>query len=349
MITILTPTYNRASLLPRLYASLCRQTCQDFEWIVVDDGSTDNTPQLFSAEEGPVPILKQCSIHLSAIGTLPEVGHRGLPCTDCLEEMRRGHFPQEGTAPAPALTYIRKPNGGKHTAVNLGVQYANGELTLILDSDDELPPDSVEIIAEEWRQVRDNPMMAGVAGLDVDRHELTVIGSGLPKASVDCNAMEIRYRWKVTGDLKEVFRTSVLRAFPFPETAGERFCPEQLVWFRIAQQYQLHYFNRPVYIADYQTDGLSAGITRARMGSPRGAMLTYTELTAYRVPVLVKFKAAVNYWRFWYCRRADTVIPPIAWWWHGLRPLGWLMHRHDVSTSAGRPPWGTLQAMLQPM
>ena len=42
-LTIFTPTYNRAYILPRLYESLCKQTCQDFEWLVVDDGSTDNT------------------------------------------------------------------------------------------------------------------------------------------------------------------------------------------------------------------------------------------------------------------------------------------------------------------
>ena len=43
MLTIFTPTYNRAYILPKLYDSLCRQTSQDFEWIIVDDGSTDNT------------------------------------------------------------------------------------------------------------------------------------------------------------------------------------------------------------------------------------------------------------------------------------------------------------------
>lgn len=46
LITILTATYNRAHLLPDLYQSLCRQTCEDFEWIIVDDGSTDNTKTL---------------------------------------------------------------------------------------------------------------------------------------------------------------------------------------------------------------------------------------------------------------------------------------------------------------
>lgn len=46
MITILTPTYNRANTLPRLFDSLCKQTCFDFEWLIVDDGSTDNTSDI---------------------------------------------------------------------------------------------------------------------------------------------------------------------------------------------------------------------------------------------------------------------------------------------------------------
>lgn len=46
MITIMTPTYNRAYVLPRLYDSLCQQTRRDFEWLVIDDGSTDGTAEL---------------------------------------------------------------------------------------------------------------------------------------------------------------------------------------------------------------------------------------------------------------------------------------------------------------
>ena len=52
MITIFTPAYNRADLLPRLYQSLCRQTKKDFEWLVVDDGSTDNTEEVCKAFTG---------------------------------------------------------------------------------------------------------------------------------------------------------------------------------------------------------------------------------------------------------------------------------------------------------
>ncbi len=46
LLTIFTPTYNRAHTLPRLYDSLCRQTCKNFRWLVIDDGSTDNTEDL---------------------------------------------------------------------------------------------------------------------------------------------------------------------------------------------------------------------------------------------------------------------------------------------------------------
>ena len=43
LFTVLTPSYNRADTLGRVYASLCGQSFQDFEWLIVDDGSTDNT------------------------------------------------------------------------------------------------------------------------------------------------------------------------------------------------------------------------------------------------------------------------------------------------------------------
>lgn len=46
LLTVFTPAYNRAHTLPRTYESLCRQDCKDFVWLVVDDGSSDNTAAL---------------------------------------------------------------------------------------------------------------------------------------------------------------------------------------------------------------------------------------------------------------------------------------------------------------
>lgn len=285
-ITILTPTYNRASLLPRLFDSLLRQTNKDFEWIVVDDGSTDDTREVVAN----------------------------------LKEKCGGAFP---------MGYVYKANGGKHMAINIGAERARGELLFIADSDDLLTDDALETVANSWHDISDDKSFAGIAGLDITMDTREVIGSGLSQEHIDCNAIDIRYRHHVTGDMKEVFRTEVLREFPFPEFAGERFCPEQLVWFRMARRYRLRYINKPIYIADYQPDGITAGITRARMRNPSASMLTYAELTECPVPFLVKVKAAINFWRFWHCRTATSVVPRVALRWHWLRPLGWMMHVRD--------------------
>ena len=58
-VTVFTPTYNRAYILGDLYHSLQRQTCMDFEWLIVDDGSADDTKALVTSwqgEENPFPI-----------------------------------------------------------------------------------------------------------------------------------------------------------------------------------------------------------------------------------------------------------------------------------------------------
>ena len=48
LLTVFTPAYNRAHTIGRTYESLCRQTCKDFVWLIVDDGSTDDTRLLVS-------------------------------------------------------------------------------------------------------------------------------------------------------------------------------------------------------------------------------------------------------------------------------------------------------------
>ena len=63
-LSIITPTYNRAEYLPRCYESLQKQTSCDFEWIIVDDGSTDNTAEVvssFSSTRFPITIIKKAN------------------------------------------------------------------------------------------------------------------------------------------------------------------------------------------------------------------------------------------------------------------------------------------------
>jgi len=57
--TVLTPTFNRAHTLPRVYQSLTEQSFQGFEWLIIDDGSTDGTAELVRQwqQEASFPIV----------------------------------------------------------------------------------------------------------------------------------------------------------------------------------------------------------------------------------------------------------------------------------------------------
>ena len=48
LLTILTPTFNRSELLLCAYKCLCEQGYHDFEWLIIDDGSTDDTEKVFA-------------------------------------------------------------------------------------------------------------------------------------------------------------------------------------------------------------------------------------------------------------------------------------------------------------
>ena len=284
MITVLTPTYNRASLLINLYQSLIKQDFDDFEWVIVDDGSIDAT-------------------------------------TDIVDQ-----FIQERQI---VIIYIKQANGGKHRALNRGVKEAKGELVLIVDSDDSLPINSLSIIYSHYLDIKDNSSIGGVCGL-MAHHDGTIIGERKISSSMNLSSIEMRYKYGFVGDVCEVFKTDVLREFPFPEIENEKFCPEALVWNRIATKYKLHYFNEVIYYRDYLDDGLTSKIVRIRMNSPIASMICYAELNQLDIPFKDKFKAAINYWRFRLCYNGSGSYPKLFGLWNAIAPLGWLIHLNDI-------------------
>ena len=75
MITVLTPSYNRAYILPKLYESLKNQTSKDFEWIIIDDGSSDETENLVNKWIGKKELFRISYIKQENGGK-----HRALNC-----------------------------------------------------------------------------------------------------------------------------------------------------------------------------------------------------------------------------------------------------------------------------
>ena len=286
MITIFTPTYNRAYSLPGLYQSLCNQTSKNFEWLIVDDGSSDNT-----------------------------------------EDLIKGYISEN----IISIRYLKQGNGGKHRAINNGVRHAKGDLFFIVDSDDYLTSDAVQWIESEYHDIKSNSKYAGLSGIMTDKNGRKA-GGGEFFETMNCNAIDIRNKYHITGDLSEVFKTSVLKEIPFPEIEGEKFCPEALVWNRIATKYILRYVYKGIYVCEYLPDGLTAKIVKIRMDSPVASCIYYSEYIQANVPLTEKIKTGINYWRFYFCKSPHQK-PGISFKWIFTLPFGWLMHLKDLYTT----------------
>lgn len=246
MITVFTPTYNRAYTLVDLYESLLHQTCFDFEWLIVDDGSTDETEEFVK------------------------------------EWLDNGKF---------AVRYFKKLNGGKPSAINYGLQLAKGEYFWIIDSDDTATPGGVETCLKWIESLPEGAKFAGVGGLRGDKSG-GIIGTTFKGTYVDATTLE-RATYNIGGDKSEVFFTNVIKQFPFPEFAGEKFVPEALVWNRIAKAgYKIRWFNEIVHITEYLEDGMTKNVDKNLITNWKGYSLYVKELML--APAGIKDKVLIG-------------------------------------------------------
>lgn len=225
-LTVFTPTYNRAHTLARTYRSLCAQTRRDFEWLVVDDGSTDGTRSLV---EG---------------------------------------FMAEGRIP---VRYIYKENGGLHTGYNTAYANIDTELCVCVDSDDFMPADAVEIIADTW-QKRGSDRCAGILGLDFDAHTHEPLGGYFPEGMGECWYLDLYAKGIHRADTKAVMRTDLMRSVA-PQTGfeGEKHFNPVYMMLQVCDVRPLIVVNRNLCNVDYQTtgDSMSAAIWHQYVDSPR--------------------------------------------------------------------------------
>lgn len=286
MITVFTSTYNRAYIIENLYQSLCQQSYKDFEWLIIDDGSTDDTEKIVTS------LMKKKEV---------------------------------------VIYYVKQPNGGKHRAINRGVQLAQGELFFIVDSDDQLYSNALAEIMHYYEDIKYNGSFAGICGLKTF-FDGRVVGGEFQYTLLDCSPLDLRLKYHVKGDMAEVFKTDVLKKYPFPTFDGEKFCPEALVWNRISLKYKLRYVNDPIYRCEYRPDGLTAKIVRLRMNNPQASLLYYSELYQMNIPFLQKVKAAINYWRFSFSSHLSFFmhLKQIGFLSLFMYPIGLLFHLRDL-------------------
>lgn len=250
MITVLTPTFNRGGVLRSLWESLQKQTVKDFEWLVVDDGSTDGTKNLITQ----------------------------------LQE--KSDFP---------IRYIYKSNGGKHTALNVGIQTICSELTYIVDSDDCVTDDAVESILKIHKRYRSQNNICGYAFLRAFP-DGKVNGKKFDVDEKIGSYIDVRVNGDDTGaDKAEVFKTHCLKEFPFPEYPNEKFLGEDLVWVRMARKYEMVHINKAIYVGNYLEDGLTNNRRKYNIASPIGCMHRAEEFMETDLKIKYRIKGGLQY------------------------------------------------------
>ena len=247
MITVLTPTYNRGYIIDRAYKSLINQKNKNFEWLIVDDGSTDDTEKIIEK------FIKENKININ---------------------------------------YLKKENGGKHTALNVGIKNAKGNYLIILDSDDKLTPNAISLIHKYLLKYdkNDNICCLSFTRCYADRKK---IGKAMPENEIISNYIDYRYNKNIYGDMAEVFKTKILKKYPFPTFKNEKFLSEAIVWNKIALDYDSVFINNPIYVGEYLNDGLSKNFFKLVYNNPIGAMENSNMFLNKRFYLKIRIKNAI--------------------------------------------------------
>jgi len=262
MITVFTPAYNRAKTLPRLFESLLAQTDKRFEWLIIDDGSVDETKELVD------------------------------------------QFIAEGSL---SIRYLYKENGGVNSAMNYGVLHTENEIFYRVDSDDYLKDIAIERIYANWHLVENDDSLCGLILLPI----------GTDGKSVGIHPFdEIRrvsffdyyFQYGASGDRATVMKTSVMKQYLFPTFSGEKFCPEGLMWNRMAQKYDVVSIPEIIYVREVEIgDSITSKVVETLENNNVGTITYYSELLkigqTHDIRLFYYMKSALLYWRFALCNK----------------------------------------------
>lgn len=239
--TICIPSFNRANTITRTLDSLVAQSFKDFEVVLIDDGSSDNTKDVVE----------------KYVETL-------------------------------CLKYFYKQNGGKHTALNMGIDNASGQFFLILDSDDFLLTNALEMLYEACIKILEDNSFCGVMFRCKELATGNMIGDTFPTEPFISSYIDFHFgsgmsrRYK---DCAEAIRTDIIKKYRFPENANTKFIPEAYVFDQIGLTYKLWCTNEIAKVVEYQEDGITNNAAH--------------------------FKKNVVGYLYYYCLIVDTIIPSI--------------------------------------
>lgn len=194
------------------------------------------------------------------------------------------------------IQYYKKQNGGKHTALNYGVKLISEELVFIVDSDDYLTNDATTIIEEDWKKYKSIEKLAGLSYYRLNESHKIIGGEYGEYENKVANFIEVRINNNLLGDKAEIWKTNVLKKYPFPEFEGERFLSEAVVWNAIAaDDYTMAFIPKGVYICEYLEGGLTRDGRRLRLKNPLGTLMHAKSYFDKKVYLRVRLKYYLYY------------------------------------------------------
>ena len=225
-IAVFTPTFNRAYKLPDLYKSLLRQTNKDFVWLVVDDGSTDDTKQLINS------YINEKLIN---------------------------------------IRFVSRENGGKQRAHNTALSNCYEELFFTVDSDDYLVDSAIQQVIDAWTPLKTKKNIAGMIAL-CGENDNKPLNTYLPRGLKTTKIYDLYSKYHFAGDATLIYRTSILKQYPYDVADGEKYIAESFVYLQIDEKYDLSTLNSVLMIRKYLPDGYTKSARTVARLNPKGYM-----------------------------------------------------------------------------
>jgi len=219
-VSVIIPTYNSAKYISETLDSVLAQTYRDYEIIVVDDGSTDNTYE----------IIKQ--YHVNNI--------QDIQLIEMTNPSKRAQQAQRAE-----LIYIYKQNGGPASARNVGIKNAKGEYIAFLDSDDLWLPEKLE---KQVRYFEEHPDVGLVFSDCIRFDEKGLQERRNQKKRFISDDMFVNIWWdNMIATLTVMLRKHCFdKVGIFDESKEVEGSEDWEMWLRIAKEYRLGYLSEPL-------------------------------------------------------------------------------------------------------
>lgn len=172
------------------------------------------------------------------------------------------------------IQYYKQINQGKHVAHNFGVAHCETSFFTCVDSDDILLSNAVEEIVDFINKNITALTNIGISGIVAYRGYTATEKIGLYPSSLEAASLSELYLNKgMTGDTFLIFKTSVIRSYPFPVFKGENFLRESIAYDLIDIKYRYLLLAKILYISEYCADGLTKNASKLELKAPLGAAL----------------------------------------------------------------------------